>query len=306
MDTGRRGRVAVIDDPRYRDHRDRVERALARWLPAPTGPGATVVAAMRHAVLGGGKRLRPVIALAACEACGGVLADALPGAVALELVHTYSLVHDDLPAMDDDDLRRGRPTVHAVYGEAVGILAGDALHTLAFELVARRPEGDAHAARRAEATRVLAAAAGVSGMVAGQIADLEAEERGDADLERVRWIHEHKTGALLAASAELGGIAAGAPAPVRRGLVAYGHALGLAFQIADDVLDETATAEDLGKTPGKDVRAGKATYPSLLGLERSRTEAEAQVARAIAALEVLPRQSSLLADLARFAASRTS
>ena len=282
------------------------DRALAAALPEPSGPASTVIEAMRYAVLGGGKRLRPVLVAAACESCGGDPADAEPAALATELVHTYSLIHDDLPAMDDDDLRRGRPTVHRKYGEAVAILAGDALHSLAFELLGTKPAGPAHAARRADAVAVLAAAAGVAGMVGGQMADLQAERRGSADLDRVRWIHRHKTGALLAASVELGAVCSGASPDARAALCAYGRALGLAFQIADDILDETASAETLGKTPGKDVRAGKATYPALLGLDGARAEAAARAREASDALDSLGRPAEVLRALAKFAVSRTS
>ena len=255
--------------------RPRVDAALERVLPLPSGPAATVAEAMRYAVFGGGKRLRPLLAVAAYEACGGD-----PGSTpweataALELVHTYSLVHDDLPAMDDDDLRRGRSTVHRAFGEAEAILAGDGLLTLAFEILAPWPD----------AVAAIARGAGTSGMVGGQIADLEAEGR-PSDLEGVRWIHLHKTGALLAASAELGGILAGAGSSGRSALAAYGRALGLAFQAHDDVLDRTATVEALGKTPGKDVDSGKATIPSLLGIDGAREEAARWAARAREALD---------------------
>jgi geranylgeranyl diphosphate synthase type II len=258
---------------------------------------------MRYAVFGGGKRLRPLLALAACEACGGEAGAAVEAAAALELVHTYSLVHDDLPAMDDDDLRRGRATAHKAYGEAPAILAGDALLTLAFEVLATSPRGDAFAARRAEAVAVVARAAGVAGMVGGQMADIEAE-RKDPDLQAIEWIHAHKTGAILAASAELGAILAGAAPVTRAALARYGSFLGLGFQVADDVLDMTSTAEALGKTPGKDRRAGKATYPARIGLEGARAEAERFAAGARAALAEVDLQRETLHALADFAVSR--
>lgn len=279
------------------ERRPKVDAALERLLPAPTGPAATVAEAMRYAVFGGGKRLRPLLAVAAYEASGGALASTpWEAAAALELVHTYSLVHDDLPAMDDDDRRRGRATVHRAFGEAEAILAGDGLLTLAFEVLAPWPDGVAAVAR----------GAGTSGMVGGQIADLEAEGR-PTDLEGVRWIHLHKTGALLAAAAELGGVLAGAPRPGREALAAYGRSLGLAFQAHDDVLDRTATAEDLGKTPGKDLDAGKATVPSILGIDGARAEAERWAAEAVAALEGSTWASrEVLEALARWAVSRSS
>ena len=280
-----------------------VDAALERLLPLPQGPAATVAEAMRYAVTAGGKRLRPILALAACEACGGEAETVVDAAAALEMLHTYSLVHDDLPAMDDDDLRRGRPTLHRIYGDAVAILAGDALHTLAFETLATRPPGDAGAMRRLRAVERLAQSAGITGMVGGQIADLEAERR-PADAERLEWIHRHKTGALLSTSAEIGGILAGASDAACRALAAYGAALGLAFQIADDLLDRSANAAALGKTPGKDDRAGKATYPALFGVAASRTRAEASVEEALRALRDAALRSEPLEALARYAVNR--
>jgi len=289
---------------RLATRRSRIEAALTAALPRAEGPARTVAEAMRHAVLAGGKRLRPALVLEVAEAWGGREAPCMPAAVAVELVHTYSLVHDDLPAMDDDDLRRGRPTVHKVFGEAIAILAGDALHTLAFELVATAPGLDAGV--RAEAAAVLARAAGHAGMVGGQVADLEAERADAVDVERVRWIHRHKTGALLAASVEIGAVVAAASPAERVVLRRYGEALGLAFQIADDLLDRTATAEAIGKTPGKDERAGKATFPGVLGFPGARGAAEAAVSDALAALAELPRPTPVLAELARFALARAS
>jgi geranylgeranyl diphosphate synthase type II len=262
-----------------------------------------VVEAMRYAVTAGGKRLRPILAIAACEACGGSIDDVLEPAGAVELIHTYSLIHDDLPAMDDDDLRRGRPTVHRAFGEAEAILAGDALQALAFEILATRPTGAERTPSRNEAVRILADGAGVAGMVGGQMADLEAE-RHPVNGEGLEWIHRRKTGALLAASAELGAIHAGATIARRRAVANYGRALGLAFQIADDILDRTSTAEELSKTPGKDQQAGKATYPALYGVDASRERAEQLVAEALDALRPQGILSGPLADLARFAVRR--
>ena len=289
----------------YLDERRRwVEATLERLLPVPAGPAGTLAAAMRYAVLAGGKRLRPIVALAACEACGGSPERVLEPATALELLHTYSLVHDDLPAMDDDDLRRGRPTVHRAYSEAIAILAGDALHTLTFEILTTLPAGAAAEGLRLRAAAVVARRAGIDGMVGGQIADLEAEGVA-ADAQRLAWIHAHKTAALLAASAEVGAIHAAADDPVCAAFAEYGHALGMAFQIADDLLDCTASAAELGKTPGKDRQAGKTTYPALFGIAASRERAEAWVERAIAALTAVDRRSEPLAALARFALART-
>jgi geranylgeranyl pyrophosphate synthase len=295
-------------DSLLRGWRQDIEAALAHVLADPTGPAATVRKAMRHAVLGGGKRLRPLLTLAVCRACGGRTEDALLPAAALELVHAYSLVHDDLPAMDDDALRRGRPTVHVAFGEAAAILAGDALLTLAFELLATHPGGEAAAGRRAEAVRTVARAAGASGMVGGQQADLEAERRTSGELPpgHLRWIHAHKTGALLAAAAELGALHAGWDAERRLPLARFGEALGLAFQIADDILDATASREALGKTPGKDARSGKATYPLLFGLEESRRMAEEEMEAALAELRTagIPDHDGVLASLTRGAVRR--
>jgi geranylgeranyl diphosphate synthase type II len=229
-------------------------------------------------------------------------------ACALELIHTYSLVHDDLPAMDDDDLRRGRATLHRRFGEAEAILAGDAMLTLAFEILGTHPAGAAQAVARADAVRVAARGAGLGGMVGGQIADIEAERRG-ADAERLGWIHRHKTGALFAACAEIGALHAGADAATCAAASRYGTAFGLAFQITDDVLDCTASAEALGKTPGKDDRAGKATYPALYGLERAQRlaqEAADAAARAAADLAVRPAAAARLLELARLAVDRRS
>jgi geranylgeranyl pyrophosphate synthase len=284
--------------------RERVEATLAALLPPASGPDRSLAEAMRYAVLGGGKRLRPLLVLASCSACGGRIEDALFPAAALELIHAYSLAHDDLPAMDDDDLRRGRPTLHRAFGEAAAILAGDALLTLAFEVLAREPAGDARAQARAEAVVVVAERAGRAGMVGGQQADLEAEG-GGADLARVEWIHCRKTGALLSACAEVGAIHACAPAPRRAALARYGMELGLAFQIADDVLDVTSTAQTLGKTPGKDDRARKATYPAQLGLEESRAHAALRIEQALAALHAVELHDDRLEHLARFALERS-
>jgi len=280
-----------------------VDRALDRLLPPVAGPAARLHETMRYAVFGGGKRLRPVLAIAVCESLGGRVEDVLAPAAALEMIHTYSLVHDDLPAMDDDDLRRGRPTAHKAFGEAEAILAGDALLTLAFEVLASLPEGDAAAPRRARAVALVAREAGAAGMVGGQSADLTAE-RTAASLTSLEWIHAHKTGALLAASAELGALHAGASPEDCRAFARFGHAVGLAFQIADDILDRTATAAALGKTPGKDERAGKATYPALLGVDASRQEADRLAAAARAEIPAAARERAVLDELARYAVER--
>ena len=256
---------------------------------------------MRYSVFAGGKRLRPALALLAAEACGADPSVALPGACALELVHTYSLVHDDLPAMDDDDLRRGRPTLHRAFDEATAILAGDALLTLAFEIVAReiRP-----AEAAASCVRILAAASGPAGMVGGQMADLEAETRNDATVTALEAIHRRKTGALLRASLAIGAVAAGAPEPIARALDDYGRAAGLAFQVVDDLLDVQGDEAKLGKRVGKDSNLGKWTYPGLLGVAGSREKAEELASQAAAALEPLGDRGLRLRALARHMVER--
>lgn len=285
--------------------RRRVDAALRDCLPPPGGVPATVRRAMRYSLFPGGKRLRPILALQACRALGGRVRDVLPCAAALEMIHTYSLIHDDLPALDDDDLRRGRATSHRVFGEAMAILAGDALLTHAFEVAASRPRGARLAARRIEAVRVLATAAGVSGMIGGQVMDLEATGRhyGRARLLR---IHRGKTGALISAAVQIGGLLAGGSRRQIAALRRYGDGIGLAFQIVDDILDREGTTARLGKAAGKDARARKATFPGLLGLPASRRAAEAAVRRAIAALTPLGGRARPLARLARFIVERAS
>ena len=279
------------------DARLRVEQALGSYLPPPGDHGCPprLVDAMRYSLMGGGKRLRPVLTLLAAEACGGSSDAAMPAACALEMVHTYSLIHDDLPSMDDDDLRRGRPTCHKAFDEATAVLAGDGLLTLAFEVVARhvRPVEAALAC-----TRVLAEAAGPVGMVGGQMADLLAEGQPNATLEALEAIHRRKTGALLRASLKMGGIVAGADDAALRALDGYGHAVGLAFQIVDDLLDVEGDETKLGKRVGKDSGLGKWTYPGLLGLEGSRRHARAQADEAVASLAPLGPRGDRLRALA--------
>jgi geranylgeranyl diphosphate synthase type II len=280
--------------------RRRVEDALDASLE-PERP-ESLRGAMRYSLLAGGKRLRPILCLAACEMAGGDPALAMPTAVALEMIHTMSLIHDDLPAMDNDDLRRGRPTNHKVYGEANAILAGDALLTRAFEMVALRSPG-VPADRLLSVVGELALASGAPGLVGGQVVDLESEGR-QVDLETLEYIHLHKTGALLRACVLCGALIAGASEEVLRALRTYARGIGLAFQIIDDILDVTASSDVLGKTAGKDLAADKTTYPKLLGLEESRRRAEALVQEARQALEPwLPQAAPLLA-LADYITSR--
>ena len=276
-----------------------VDAALEAWLPEPTRGAPRLAEAMRYSVKAGGKRLRPALAIAACRAFGGTDQTVMPFACALELIHTYSLIHDDLPAMDDDDLRRGQPTSHKVFGEAMAILAGDALHTYAFDLLLSRTEG---ASLARDLGRELAAASGCDGMVGGQVDDL-AGGGETPSLERLQRIHECKTAALIRAAVRGGARAGGAKDAEVRALGRYGLALGLAFQIKDDVLDETGTAEELGKTPGKDRAEEKMTYVALEGLDKARARAHAEVEKAVKAIEGLP-SPRLLVRLAHFVTQR--
>ena len=251
-----------------------VDSNLDVFLPKPQGPSGKVVEAMRYSLSAGGKRVRPILMMAACEAVGGDFNPIMPAACAMECVHTYSLIHDDLPAMDDDDLRRGKPTCHKVFGEAVAILAGDALLTYAFELMTH-PEMltqlDGGLVNRA--IHVFARAAGVSGMVGGQTADVLFEGK-PIDAQTLDYIHRHKTGALIRASVEMGALLGGGAAQQVERLSRYGTALGLAFQVVDDLLDVVGDEEKLGKPVGSDERNRKATYPALFGLEETRKRAE--------------------------------
>ncbi|MET0227068.1 MAG: farnesyl diphosphate synthase, partial [Dokdonella sp.] len=252
----------------------RADAVLARMLPADTQPPVELHRAMRYAVLGGGKRLRPLLAYATGIAFGAAPEKIDAAAAAVEIIHAYSLVHDDLPAMDDDALRRGRPTCHIAFGEAMAILAGDALQALAFDVLANDPAIDVDAVTRLDMLRTLALACGSHGMAGGQAFDLAAVgQRLDAtELERM---HVHKTGALIRASVRLGALAAGCKdAAALTALHTYGHCIGLAFQIRDDLLDIEVATERLGKTAGKDAAANKPTYPGILGLDASRAELE--------------------------------
>jgi len=277
--------------------RPEVEMALDRYLPAAPACPDRLGEAMRYSLLAGGKRLRPVLVLASAEATAiasgadpaAALALAMPAACALELIHTYSLVHDDLPAMDDDTLRRGRPTNHVVFGEGLAILAGDALLTEAFVLMAREPASNGDAAldaRKLRAIAVVAGAAGACGMVGGQAIDLEAAGSGaQFDADGLKAMHARKTGELIRASAVAGAIMAGASDAQVAAIQRFASELGLAFQIVDDILDVEGASADLGKTAGKDAAAGKPTYPALYGLDASRRMAHECVTRAVAALD---------------------
>jgi geranylgeranyl diphosphate synthase, type II len=283
------------------DIRSRVDDALARLLPPLDQKPAKLNEAMRYSVFAGGKRLRPALALLASRVGSGNDDDVMPLACALELVHTYSLIHDDLPAMDDDDFRRGKPSNHKVFGEATAILAGDALLSHAFRLVTWMP-GQREAIP--DIIEELGRATGAEGMVGGQIADLEAEGQ-PPDLETVDYIHIHKTGALIEASVKIGALGGGCSPEVTETLALYGRKIGHAFQILDDVLDEDGTAEGMGKAVGKDRARGKMTYPLVIGLEESRSRARELVEEAKAAIADLP-ESGPLADLADFVVERKS
>lgn len=272
----------------------KVEQRLNELLPAESTAPTTIHQAMRYSVFAGGKRIRPLLCLQAALACGGSEDAALDAACALEVLHTYTLIHDDLPCMDNDDLRRGKPTNHKVFGEGVAVLAGDALLTEAFAMLARMPENAAYGVR--DYVAELAAQTGSLQLIGGQVLDLEGEGR-PLSLEEIRAIHLGKTAALIMASVRLGGMAAGCSAEQLSALTTYGRNLGLAFQIIDDVLDVTSSPEVLGKSIGKDAKVAKATYSALVGIDHARAEARELTAAARAALGIFPedKQTNLLA-----------
>jgi geranylgeranyl diphosphate synthase type II len=280
--------------------RDRVEIALDASM-GPERP-ESLRDAMRYSLLAGGKRLRPILCLAACELVGGSSERAMPTAVALEMIHTMSLIHDDLPAMDNDDLRRGRPTNHKVYGDAMAILAGDAMLSRAFEMVAVR-SANVPADRLLRVVGELALVSGAPGLVGGQVVDLESEGQA-VDLETLEYIHLHKTAALLRACVVTGALIGGASDDQLQAMRTYANGIGLAFQIIDDILDVTASSEVLGKTAGKDLLADKTTYPKLLGLEASREKALQLVRESKAALDPWRDKAAPLLALADYVASR--
>ncbi len=278
-----------------------VDAALDRFLPKASAKPATIHKAMRYSIFAGGKRMRPALVLAAAEACGGTDAAAMPLACAVECIHTYSLIHDDLPAMDDDDLRRGKPTNHVVFGEGIAVLAGDALLTQAFE-VAARAEGWPRYSYR-DLVLEIAKASGSLQLIAGQVADLEGEGK-DLSVAQLRYIHERKTSALLCCSVRLGGMSADCTPAQLKALTDFGHNVGLAFQVIDDILDVTQSSETLGKTAGKDVAAQKATYPRLVGLEKSKKIAAQLTAKAFDALKPFKGRAVALEALARYLLER--
>ncbi|MDD5556965.1 MAG: polyprenyl synthetase family protein [bacterium] len=285
----------------WNERRALVDGALDRLLPPEGGGGGGVAAAMRYGVLGKGKRLRPVLCLAALEALGAEPAPFLPAACALEFVHAYSLIHDDLPAMDDDDYRRGRPTCHRVFGEATAVLAGDALLALAFETVSSLEGADEGAALRL--VRLLARRAGTEGLVGGQALDIESEGKA-VDAATLERIHSMKTAALIETSVVFGAVLAAAPAPLEAALASYGRSLGMAFQVTDDILDAAGDEERVGKRLRKDAGVRKATYPGILGLEAAREAARDFGGRALAALRDFGGAADPLREIARAVLTR--
>jgi geranylgeranyl diphosphate synthase, type II len=278
-----------------------VDRALDRFLPKENARPATIHKAMRYSLFAGGKRLRPILSLAAAEACGGERGAAMPLACAMECIHTYSLIHDDLPSMDNDDFRRGRPTCHKVFGDGIAVLAGDALLTVAFEIAAK-----VQPTRRYTLQTIIgeiAVAAGSRKLIAGQVADLEAEGKRITRAE-LRYIHENKTSAMITSSVRLGAMSASATEKQLDALTEFGRSLGLAFQVIDDILDVTQTSEKLGKSAGKDVAAQKATYPAVLGLDGARREAQRLTAKAHGALEPFGASGERLRELANYLLDR--
>ncbi len=278
-----------------------VNAALDRFLPSETTRPSTIHRAMRYSLFAGGKRMRPALVLAAAAACGGREADALPLACAVECIHTYSLIHDDLPAMDNDDYRRGKLTNHKVFGEGIAVLAGDALLTQAFEIAAQAKGWPRYPHR--ELIREIAQASGSLQLIAGQVADLEGEGR-KISVAQLKYIHERKTSALLGCSARLGGMSANCSPAQLKALTDFGYQVGLAFQVIDDILDVTQTSEKLGKTAGKDTKAQKATYPAIVGLKQSQKIAAELTNKAFAALKPFGGKATALAALAEFLLQR--
>ena len=286
--------------------RELVDRGLDRLLPSAEAWPEALHRAIRHSVFAGGKRLRPILCLAAGEVFGVRDDEILEPACALEMIHTYSLIHDDLPALDDDDLRRGVPTCHVAFGEATAILAGDALLTHGLGTLALYPQRERFAAAKIRVLQTVVAAIGTQGMIGGQAADLDAEEESAPSAELVSRIHENKTGRLIRASLLTGAILAGADEPSLSRVDLYGGKIGLAFQIKDDLLDVESDAATLGKASHKDAAAGKATFPGVWGVERSRALLAENVAAAMEIASQLPGAGGLLPDLARFVGERKS
>ncbi|HSU56807.1 MAG TPA: farnesyl diphosphate synthase [Candidatus Dormibacteraeota bacterium] len=278
-----------------------INKSLDRYLPPESAKPPTIHKAMRYSIFAGGKRIRPALCLAAAAACGGAESAALPLACAVECIHTYSLIHDDLPAMDNDDYRRGKLTNHKVFGEGIAVLAGDALLTIAFDLLTKARGWPRYGHQQLVAE--LASASGSLQLIAGQVADLEGEGKKISQKE-LQYIHERKTSALLCCSVRLGGMSANCTSAQLSALTDFGYHVGLAFQVIDDILDVTQTTEQLGKTAGKDTKAQKATYPSIVGLEKSRKIAKQLTDRAFAALKPFQGRAVALEALAQFLLKR--
>jgi geranylgeranyl diphosphate synthase type II len=286
--------------------KDTVDKALDKIVPPADGFPPSVHEAMRYSLFAGGKRVRPILAIAAAESLGAKTADLLPIAGALEIIHTYSLIHDDLPAMDNDDFRRGQPTCHKKFGEATAILAGDGLLTMAFEVLSDPRRAKAvPAARMIAIMKEIATASGVHGMVGGQVVDMESEGK-EVDFPTLEYIHTHKTGALIRASVRTGALYARAGKKQFTALTHYGEMVGLAFQIADDILDITGTQEEIGKDVGSDLKKGKKTFPSFYGLEESRRRAREVSDRAVASLKDFDRKADPLRELAKYIVNRVN
>src|SRR3954454_5871303 len=297
------GSVMSFDLDGYLNERKKmVEAALAAHLDRCEGAPATLKEAMAYSLMAGGKRLRPILALAACEAVGARPEEAIDAACAVEFVHTYSLIHDDLPAMDDDDFRRGRPTAHKKYGEAMAILAGDAFFGEALTLITVHQEGTCQ--QILEVVRELAGSTGVNGMVGGQVIDMDLTGVGATDPKTLRMIHTYKTGALIKSSARIGAILAGAGQNEQAAVSEYAMELGLCFQIVDDVLNATSTPEALGKSAGSDAEQGKATFVGVYGLDGAKKEADKAAEKALLALSRLDGDTSGLEELVLFVRHR--
>jgi geranylgeranyl diphosphate synthase type II len=296
-----------MDIHRYlQEKREIVDSALERYLPKKEEFTSNLHRAMQHSLFAGGKRIRPILSIASYEAVGGKGERTLPFACALEMIHTYSLIHDDLPAIDNDDYRRGKPTCHKVFGEAIAILAGDGLLTEAFRLMTNQPAKDYHSSEEGlilDLINEVAQAAGVLGMVGGQVVDVESEGK-TVDLPTVQYIHTHKTGAMILASVRVGAKLGGAKGEILKALTRYGESLGLAFQIADDILNVEGEAALMGKKTGSDLSKGKATYPSLLGVEVSKRKAKELVEISVDALKQFGPEADPLREIARFVVAR--
>lgn len=299
------GKETVDLKPYLKEKIALVDAALEQYLPGEQERPQSIHQAMRYSVFAGGKRVRPVLMLAACEAVGGAVEQAMPAACAMEMIHTYSLIHDDLPAMDDDDFRRGRPTNHKVFGEAIAILAGDGLLTEAFKLLSNpRFTGSTNPATTLAVIQEIAVCAGTYGMVGGQVVDMESEGKPEMDLPTVQYIHTHKTGALIKASVVAGALLGGADQQQLTAIRRYGEAAGLAFQIADDILDIEGTTEEIGKDAGSDEARGKATYPAVMGLAAAKQEAQAMMDEAMLSLEMFGAAAEPLRAIARYIVER--